>query len=42
MCQNRVRSRSQRNLPTKLTSFSDIEHMIKEIIGFVWDLISGQ
>ncbi|MDC1057155.1 hypothetical protein OAP90_00315 [Nitrosopumilus sp.] len=30
------------NLPTKLTSFLDMQHMIKEIIGFVWDLISGQ
>jgi len=31
-----------RNLPTKLTTFCKIHHMIKEIIGFVWDLISGQ
>jgi hypothetical protein len=30
------------NLPTKLTSFSDIDHMVKEIIGFIWELISGQ
>ena len=30
------------NLPTKLTSFWDIDNMIKEIIGFVWELISGQ
>jgi len=30
------------NLPSKLTSFLDRHHMIKEIIGFVWDLISGQ
>jgi hypothetical protein len=30
------------NLPTKLTSFLDIDYMIKEIIGFIWELISGQ
>jgi hypothetical protein len=30
------------NLLIKLTSFLDIDHMIKEIIGFIWELISGQ
>jgi hypothetical protein len=30
------------NLLIKLTSFSDIGHMVKEIIGFIWELISGQ
>jgi hypothetical protein len=26
----------------QLPSFLDIDHMIKEIIGFIWELISGQ
>ena len=29
-------------LPSKLTSFSDRQLMVKEIIQLVWDLISGQ
>ena len=30
------------NLLIKLTSFLDMQYMIKEIIGFIWELISGQ